>query len=585
MHQGLSRLGLVPVLLFFCAPLFIGLGNTDLQNDEAIYSFAVDRILDTGDWLNPRSSPDLHFVFLEKPPLKFWIVALPIRLGLLPHSEFGLRFWDALFGAMAFVYVFAIGWRMAGPMCGVVAALVLFADPDLIFEHGLRNNNMEAPLVLAYCAGVYHFLAWGSAASGRSRRWHAAAVGLYFFLGFMTKFVAALFLPAVLAVSAVISPPFRARARADVRLWMCVGAGVAVLAAPWFLYQMVTRGSELWEIMFGAHVYARFTTGVDPSHLQPWSFYFHSIYRSLSQHGAAPLALAGALIVIADAVRTRRVDLVAIVLWFVVPIVVLTLSSSKLYHYAYPVLPPIALAAGYGPVRVFRWLSDHVADRDSSGYVPRVGPSARTFLSIIAAVALITAAYTVVFGPFRVELGPLVFRNRSIVRPLLIGVLAGIVASRGGAAVRGAFIVLVMTLLPLDEYWRVIKRVHVERRPWSLASACLSNVAANLRRSGLPTHSVYAPIPEGSFLHVYSYYMWRVGPWERAAEPPPDALLRGRLHDPPQQRPIVIGDGWYQEYRQRTGEPSAPMISFGYVLLIMPGPYAVCSPEYAASTR
>ncbi|HEV3485210.1 MAG TPA: glycosyltransferase family 39 protein [Vicinamibacterales bacterium] len=192
MHQGLSRLWLVPVLVFFCAPLFIGLGNTDLQNDEAIYSFAVDGILDTGDWLNPRSSPDLHVVFLEKPPLKFWIVALPIRLGLLPRSEYGLRFWDALFGAIAFIYVFAVGRRIAGPMCGLVAVLVLFADPDLIFEHGLRNNNMEAPLVLAYCGGVYHFLAWGSAASVRSRRWHAIAVGLYFFLGFMTKFVAAL---------------------------------------------------------------------------------------------------------------------------------------------------------------------------------------------------------------------------------------------------------------------------------------------------------------------------------------------------------------------------------------------------------
>ena len=37
-------------------------------------------------------------MFLEKPPLKFWIVAAPIRAGLLPHDEFGLRFWDAVFG-------------------------------------------------------------------------------------------------------------------------------------------------------------------------------------------------------------------------------------------------------------------------------------------------------------------------------------------------------------------------------------------------------------------------------------------------------------------------------------------------------
>lgn len=63
---------------------------------KAIYSFGADRILEIGDWLAPRSSPREDAVFLEKPPLKFWIVAAPIQLGLLPHNEFGIRFWDAL---------------------------------------------------------------------------------------------------------------------------------------------------------------------------------------------------------------------------------------------------------------------------------------------------------------------------------------------------------------------------------------------------------------------------------------------------------------------------------------------------------
>ena len=81
--------------------MFNGLGRIDLENDESIYSYAVDSILETGDWPNPRSSPGPSSIFLEKPPLKFWIVAVPIRLGLLPHDEFGLRFWDAVFGSLA----------------------------------------------------------------------------------------------------------------------------------------------------------------------------------------------------------------------------------------------------------------------------------------------------------------------------------------------------------------------------------------------------------------------------------------------------------------------------------------------------
>ena len=44
-REGLSRLSPVLVLIAFCVPLFIGLGSTDLGNDEAIYSYAVESIL------------------------------------------------------------------------------------------------------------------------------------------------------------------------------------------------------------------------------------------------------------------------------------------------------------------------------------------------------------------------------------------------------------------------------------------------------------------------------------------------------------------------------------------------------------
>ena len=75
MREGLiRRLWLAAVVVAFCVPLFVGLGRTDVENDEAIYSYAVDGILATGDWLNPPLSPHQDWTFLEKPPLKFWLV-------------------------------------------------------------------------------------------------------------------------------------------------------------------------------------------------------------------------------------------------------------------------------------------------------------------------------------------------------------------------------------------------------------------------------------------------------------------------------------------------------------------------------
>ena len=95
-REGLTRpLWLAVIVAAFALPLFVGLGVRDLENDEAIYSYAVDSVLARGDWLNPVLSPFESTRFLEKPPLKFWIVGAPIALGLLPHNEVGFRVWDA----------------------------------------------------------------------------------------------------------------------------------------------------------------------------------------------------------------------------------------------------------------------------------------------------------------------------------------------------------------------------------------------------------------------------------------------------------------------------------------------------------
>ncbi|MBA2303950.1 MAG: hypothetical protein H0W08_15130, partial [Acidobacteria bacterium] len=92
-------------------------------------------MLENGDWLTPRAIPSDSAPFFEKPPLKFWIVAAPIRWGLLPDDEFGHRVWDAAFGAAAFLYVFAFGRMAGGNACGLFAVLMLFVHRPLVLEH------------------------------------------------------------------------------------------------------------------------------------------------------------------------------------------------------------------------------------------------------------------------------------------------------------------------------------------------------------------------------------------------------------------------------------------------------------------
>jgi 4-amino-4-deoxy-L-arabinose transferase-like glycosyltransferase len=599
--------GLVVVL--FCVPLFVGLGRTDLDNDESIYSFAVDVMLKSGDWLTPKSIPSEDAAFLEKPPLKFWIVAAPIRLGLLPHDEFGFRFWDAVMGSVAFLYVFAIGRRLAGPACGIAAVLILFAHQPLLFEHGLRSNNMEAAVVLCYCAGVYHFLAWMAEDSSGRRRRHILALGLYFVLGFMTKFVAALFLPLVLAIAAVLSRDGRWRLRSDWRAWLGVSALVLALVAPWFLYQYHQFGREVWKTMFSEHVLTRFTAYLDVAHLNPWYYYFSRMFSELRVSGVMAITIAGLVLMLLKTVRDGWRDGGVILLWFALPMVLISVLSSKLYHYAYPFLPPVALAAGYGAAVVVRltWsLAARTAEHANAGLQKRLPAALRSpalqasFLALgVAAIAVAVATHAT-GGHLRLAVGDTVlFRNASALRAWLAAAIMLTLAARLGDALRvGTVAVLVVLLLPTSGYTQVLAWLPAERHPLRSIGQCMEAAAAR-SRPGEVAPGMW--VEAGALAHFYFYYFRGLGHWQyRPGASDPTVFMH--LYVPSMRTPVLLSTARYEQFTRapKTGDPDLPervarktgldvatvkadaertdtaMVMFPHEVLILPGPFSGC---------
>lgn len=583
MREGLNQPWLVLVLAAFCFPLFIGLGSSDLGNDEAIYSYAVESILTTGDWLSPRSSPNADIPFLEKPPLKFWIVAAPIWFGLLPYNEFGLRFWDAVFGTLAFVYVFLLGRRAGGAVSGLMAVLVLFAHGPLLFEHGLRSNNMDAALVLAYCGGVYHFLRWTTGADARGRAKQIAAVAGWFFLGFMTKFVAALFLPFVLGVTALMLPGPRRVLAQDWRRWLLAGTAVLALALPWFLYQAAVRGDEVWRVMFGEHVFTRFTQYADPLHVQPWHFYIRQAWTELTRAGSAIWVVFGLAVVVTHAARRRRTEDVVILLWLVLPVALISLGSSKLYHYFYPYLPPLALAAGAGVAWTAAALCSRLAgitilDWRAAGWLRIAG-------GVLAVAGAGVALATAIEGGVRLAVGQqVIFRNTSLARPIVVA-LAGLLLAvplRTGALLALAMLLQLAVPTPLSAYAANLKQLRVRHRPLGALSTCLRETAA--RNAAAGAGAVYAPVSEEAFLHPYFYYLRGEG-WHLSEAD--DATVRAALSAEERPRPVVIDRQRFAAFLERTGPLPRPPIQIPQptVVILLPGPFEECSAAYLAGRR
>lgn len=596
-------LWLVVVGLLFCLPLFVGLGRTDLQNDEAIYSFAADVMAASGDWLTPKSCPSEHAPFLEKPPLKFWIVAAPIRFGLLPDNEFGLRFWDAVFGGAAFLYLFAIGRRLGGPMAGIAAVLMLFVHRPLVFEHGLRSNNMEAALVLAYCGGMYHVSRWRRSEHDWRGRAHVFALTLYFVLGFMTKFVAALFLPLVIAVALLAGRDDRNRVARWWRTWLAAAGLAAVLIAPWFLYEYHRFGAAFLDDVFGAAVYTRLTSYLNPVHVQPWHFYFTTLWSELGASQTAGWAVAGIILVLWRTIRTGWPDGAMVLLWFALPLGVISLGTSKLYHYAYPFLPPLALAAGFAAAEAWRMVMLLLARLD--GWVDRllgdagrrvVGtPAVRQALGVVAVLGGMVTVATIALGDFRLALGGLVlFRASTPVRALMFVVLALLLARRAGLARVVAVSLVVATALPIAAYRGEVSVLSVERHRLRSIRDCLRRV---VDASAAPGDRAPVYVDGANVSHPAAFYLRTLGTW--TLEDASDVDVLSSLYVKP--RPVLLGSARYRAFDRWLTDRKAAGIGQGGIdagalaaagrlsdlpvvplvdeLLILPGPYGACALE------
>jgi hypothetical protein len=432
----------------------------------------------------------------------------------------------------------------------------------------------------------------------RRRAWHAAAVSLYFVLGFMVKDVAALFMPATMFLSSIVFADWRKKLIRDWRVWL--GASVLALAliAPWFLYTWHRFGNELWSIMFGAHVYTRLTSYLDPSHVHPWHFYFTSMYRELSNSESLYLVAIGLVALLVESIRRGWVEGGTVLLWFVFPLVTISIGTSKLYHYAYPYLPPAALAGGFLVGWVYKLVPLPIARgmELARGYfgqwAPRAKraferPALRNTCLAVAVAAVAVAALSVVHGPVKIEFGRTeLFKSSGVLRPCVLVVIAGILTGAIPSTSRAAVLLVVASLLPFGPYRDTLAAMNTGDHPMHTARDCVAQVAAQPAVQALGPRGLYVDGLMDGFGHEHYLYFRKIRPWTVAPKPSPEKLAP-YLYDPAQERPSLVLDSVYQAFLREPGSPAQtagalpPMVSFGDVVLLLPGPYAVCSSEAA----
>jgi 4-amino-4-deoxy-L-arabinose transferase-like glycosyltransferase len=334
--------------------LFWKLGATSFRDgDEAQYAQCAKEMMASGDYLNVRY---LGKPFLEKPPLKMWLIVAGYRL--FGVNELGARFSSALFALAAVALTMLFGRLLFDRATGLLAGLVLLSSTQFIHEHAGRAAEMEPETTFLYVASMTCI--W---LARRDGRW-LAALGAALGLLVMTK--GPLIVP-ILAVAALFLATSRPRPRVPLPVALLGAAILLVIALPWHIYQASVHGDMFWKTYLGTHIWGRFLgrapdgipgalAGITPrpalsyyglvvfSSMFPWSVLlvpalFGGLWEALKRHSAAARL---------------------IFLWVVLFGLTIGISKGKLAWYAVPLLPAFAILIARFALRLAdlrpRWL-------------------------------------------------------------------------------------------------------------------------------------------------------------------------------------------------------------------------------------
>lgn len=311
------------------------------QPDEGYYvgaSVSMDR---HRDYLIPRIGEE---IFLDKPPLLYWGILAGLKC--LGSSEFSARFFVGLCYALTCLAVFALGRSFRGRAQDGFLSAVMYATMILPF---LAANfiTMDTPLTLFTTVSMAAF--WKSTRPEETRKtlWKillCAAVGL----GFLTKGPAALIPGGGMFIYLLVRREVIAYLRG---WWLLAGMLVfGLLGFSWYFFVSL-RIPGAAKYLFVSQVWGRLVSDV--------------YQRNPGLKGALiylPVLLLGTLpwnlewFRHPDGLRryfrwegwkrlTANPSSLFLACWICIPMMVLTLASSRLGLYALPVFPALALAS------------------------------------------------------------------------------------------------------------------------------------------------------------------------------------------------------------------------------------------------
>ncbi len=344
-RASLGKGGTILLLLVLLAFSMAFQGSRGIwEPDEGRYTNIALRMLQTGDYLVPSFNDDtVHFA---KPPLTYWAVAG--GMALLGRNEWGARLPNALAFAATVLVVLALAGRMM-PGRAWLPPLIYATS---IFPFGASNIvTTDTLLTLWEALAVLGFVAWRRGGEGPGGSVPLMVMWGGFGLAFLTKGPPGLLPLLAIAVFVALTEGPRGLPR------LLSLSGIVLFSTIGFSWYMLVASTHPGLMTYFIHdeFFNRIASAAH--HRNPEWYKPFLIYLPVMVFGTLPWSfpLVRALGALPETVLSRswwggklKADPwpIFLVLWVAVPLLVFSLSRSRLPLYILPLFVPLSLVIG-----------------------------------------------------------------------------------------------------------------------------------------------------------------------------------------------------------------------------------------------
>jgi 4-amino-4-deoxy-L-arabinose transferase-like glycosyltransferase len=393
------------LLAGFCAFLFFyGLVQFGLIGaDEPRYAQVAREMLERHDWITPVLGGQ---PWLEKPPLYYW-------QAMIAYRVFGVSDWaarlpsaiDASFLVLA-VYFFLRRFRPGFELDG---ALIAASSAGIIGY--ARAASMDMALATAFTIGMLGWWTWRES----GKKIYLAVFYGFMAFGMLAKGPIALFLAALVIV--LYAAAVRELRLALKTLWLPGIVLFCAIAMPWY-FAVQVRNPEFFRVFILEHNLGRFSKDLY-HHTEP--FWYYLPVTALALVPWTVFVIAAFLEQVrwwwGESHRANGADRdcenqfgVFACCWLIVPVLLFSISQSKLPGYILPAIPA-------GALLLADYLRQHLDQRDA-----KPAPTGLAVLHALLAGGLIIPALLI---------GYIVQHRPSGARPMLVALAAAFVLCAG----------------------------------------------------------------------------------------------------------------------------------------------------------